>query len=24
VSSRETPQPDYDAVVAEAKRIAGG
>ena len=22
VSSRETPQPDYDAVVAEAKRIA--
>jgi peroxiredoxin len=23
VSSRENPQPDYDAVVAEAKRIAG-
>jgi hypothetical protein len=22
VASRETPQPDYDAVVAEAKRIA--
>ena len=24
VSSRETPQPDYDAVIEEAKRIAGG
>ncbi len=23
VTSRENPQPDYDAVVAEAKRIAG-
>jgi glutaredoxin-dependent peroxiredoxin len=23
ISSRETPQPDYDAVLAEAKRIAG-
>ena len=24
MSSRETPQPDYDAVLVEAKRIAGG
>jgi peroxiredoxin len=24
VASREQPQPDYDAVVREAKRIAGG
>jgi len=24
VSSRETPQPDYDAVIDEAKRVAAG
>ena len=24
ISSRETPQPDYDAVMTEAKRIAAG
>lgn len=24
VSSRETPQPDYDEVIAEAKRVAAG
>ena len=23
VSSREQPQPDYDAVIAEAKKVAG-